>query len=190
MIRMIRMISVMIMNRGLQSFFLDRAHDHWSLIKIILTTMNMTNDHDPILGERYCGFNLRLLIAWDARLPCLGKHHRLQQYCSHPMKTWDCAYLFNLCIFCIFQVGQHYRLQYCHYAVRSTPTEKIVIHWILPKCLHPLSSWPTFKLNWKNLTKTSNKQKFSRLYCCLHMCTHVFFNTACHRERTSTINMQ
>jgi len=77
-------------------------------------------------GECYCGLHLWLSTAWDARLPCLGKHHRLQQYCPHPSQLKTC--LFNAYVAYFKWVNTTdcssiVPTQYCCYALKSTPTE-------------------------------------------------------------------
>merc|ERR1712037_1087155 len=78
---------------------------------------------DHMGGECYSGLHLRLPTAWDARLPGLGKHHRLQHYSPHPVKSEYCC-LSTFAYFCkYFQSGQHYRLQMRCLAAKATPTE-------------------------------------------------------------------
>ena len=133
------------------------------------------DDHDHISGERYCGFNLWLLIAWDARLPCLGKHHWLQQYCSQPLKSEFCAYPFNLCIFFIFKWANTTET-----AILSLSTTEILS--FSEFLQSAFTSWPSVKLtdlpsSWTEKISRRPQRKKSSLSCTVaSVCAHMYFS--------------
>ena len=167
------------------------------MIKIILTTLSIISIMIfTIISSR-----------WVWLLPPLTAVHCLGCTTSLPGQTLLTATVLyppkpaeNLTLrisfqCCIYQVGQHYRLQTILLLCSQIDSDwNIVIQWILPKCLHqPTHCQAELIYLQAELKKSHEDLKEKNIFLSLvllspYMCTDVFFNTACHRERTSTCN--
>ena len=149
--------------------------DQWSMIT--LTTMKLPIISIIKLFLRWALLRHRptaaLCLACTTSLP--GQTPLTAAVSSPPSEIWALSFFLQLLLI-LLSSGP--TLQ----TAKVPPTEISLTSEFFPKCLHHRLTYywsmqsmstvrPTFRLNWKNLTKTS-KQKLS----CLHLWAHMYFS--------------